>query len=76
MHEPDSDSLSALGRELASHRHRLELSQEELAELTGLHRTYIGSIERGGRNPTVTSLIALCSGLNCKASELLAAAGL
>lgn len=55
-------------------RHRremLELSQEELAELCGMHRTYVGSIERGERNITLSTLLKLSEALNCEIFELI-----
>lgn len=55
-------------------RHRremLELSQEDLAELCGMHRTYVGSIERGERNITLTTLFKLSEALNCEIFELI-----
>lgn len=48
------------------------LSQEALAERTGLHRTYIGAVERREKNLTVRSLAALADGLHVTASSLLA----
>ncbi|HVE45970.1 MAG TPA: helix-turn-helix transcriptional regulator [Acidimicrobiales bacterium] len=68
--------LTAVGGIIASRRHSSGLSQEQLAERCGLHRTYIGAVERGIRNPTVTTLAHLALGLSCSASELLAEAGL
>jgi len=54
-------------------RLRLEkhLSQEELATLSGYHRTYVGSIERSERNITLTTLETIAKALQIEASELL-----
>ena len=46
------------------------LSQEELAALAGLHRTYIGGIERGERNVAVLSLVKLAHGLGVSVGHL------
>jgi transcriptional regulator with XRE-family HTH domain len=53
----------ALGVTIRRHRQRLGLSQEGLAKRAGLHRTYIGSIERGERNITLINIIRLAQGL-------------
>ncbi|MEJ8406691.1 helix-turn-helix transcriptional regulator [Brevundimonas vesicularis] len=50
----------------------LGLSQEELADRAGLHRNYIGGIERGERNVGIKAVFALAVGLSCSASELFA----
>lgn len=68
--------LTVVGEAIATRRRTRGLSQEQLAERSGLHRTYIGAVERGIRNPTVTTLAQLALGLSCRASELLAEAGM
>lgn len=45
-------------------------SQERLAALAGLHRTYVGSVERGERNISLDNIHALAHALGVKASEL------
>lgn len=45
-------------------------SQEEMADRSGLHRTYISSLERGLRNPTVTVLEKLASAFGSKIGVL------
>ena len=55
-------------------RERASLSQEALAHICGLHRTYIGSVERGERNVSLLNIQVLAGALNVKASELIRAA--
>ncbi len=68
----DKDDLIALGREIRRHRKALGLSQEALAERAGLHRNYVGFLERGERNPSATTIFGLARTLGVKAAELVA----
>jgi transcriptional regulator with XRE-family HTH domain len=54
-------------------QYRLEqnLSQEELADKAGLHRTYIGSVERGERNITINVMEKICTALEIPITDLL-----
>jgi transcriptional regulator with XRE-family HTH domain len=52
-------------------RLRLGLSQEELADICGYHRTYIGSVERAERNITLSTLEAIATALGASPQELL-----
>lgn len=47
------------------------LSQERLAELAGLHRTYAGSVERGERNISIDNIEALAIALKMSCAEVL-----
>lgn len=66
------DLEKVTGEIVAARRKRLGLSQEALAEATGLHPTYIGLIERGLRCPSTRVLLLLAEGLGLKGSSLLA----
>jgi transcriptional regulator with XRE-family HTH domain len=66
----DKDDLIALGREIRRHRKALGLSQEALAERAGLHRNYVGLLERGERNPSATTVFGLARTLGVRVSEL------
>lgn len=46
------------------------MSQEELAHVAGLDRSYVGRIERGEHNLTVVALIKLCRALKCDIAAL------
>ena len=46
------------------------LSQEELAFRAGLHRTYLGGIERGERNPALRNIAAIAEALGVAIQEL------
>lgn len=60
-----------LGIAIRQLRVQLELSQEELADKCGLHRTYIGSVERGERNIAINNVIKLASVLDCRVSDII-----
>ncbi len=53
------------------HRKRLGISQEELAEICGYHRTYIGSVERAERNVTLATIESFATAFNVPPQELL-----
>ena len=66
----------ALGLVIRNRRKMRGWSQEDLGFESGLHRTYIGVLERGEKNISLRNLILVASTLGTKASELLDEAGL
>ncbi len=61
----------SFGKTVRKYRNQRGLSQEELAGLTGIHRTYIGGIERGERNPTLLMIHRIADALNVNPARLL-----
>jgi len=60
------------GKLLRRKRLEADLSQEALAEEAGLHRNYVGLLERGLRMPSILVVQQLATALNTKMSDLLA----
>ena len=58
------------GKILQEQRKAKKISQEKLAKLAGLDRTFISLIENGKRNPTFTTILKICSALELEPSEL------
>ena len=66
---------TALGEAIRIERSARRMSQVELAKKSGLHRTYISDLERGGRNPTVQCLEKISRALEIPISKLFEQAG-
>lgn len=65
--DPD---LVEFGARLRTLREQAGLTQEELAEASGLHWTYVGQVERGERNLTYRSILRLAIGLEREPADL------
>ncbi|MBD1922998.1 helix-turn-helix transcriptional regulator [Microcoleus sp. FACHB-831] len=65
------DINKALGKVLARYRFTAKISQEELADRAGIHRTYVSQIERGLKSPTLTVLFDITKALGITASNFI-----
>lgn len=61
----------SFGLQVKRHRKEKGISQEDLASLSGLHRTYIGSIERGERNVSLNNVEKIAISLEVPVTELI-----
>ena len=64
------DMRRLVGRNLARIRREKGLTQEQLADLCGLSQQYLSGLERGHRNPTVTTLFEIASALGISHVDL------
>lgn len=64
-------TLLALGKGIKSSRQSLGMSQEALAAIAGLDRSYMGGVERGEHNLTLMAIVRISYALNIKACDLL-----
>lgn len=62
--------LSIFAENVKHYRLEQNLSQEKLAEMSGLHRTYISAVERQQRNISIDNIEAISSALNIEAYKL------
>ena len=68
--EANKDISQKFGEAVRRRRLELALSQEELADLSGLHRTYISDVERAIRNITLKSAAKIASSLKIPLRDL------
>lgn len=66
-----SDVMLRFGKRVREIRHRRGMSQEKLAELAGLHRTYVSGVERGERNISLANIERLARALAVPMSDLM-----
>jgi transcriptional regulator with XRE-family HTH domain len=67
----EGDLQRTVGRNLRAYREAQGLSQEAFADVLGVHRTYMGGIERGERNLTLKSLERIADRLDLDSLDLL-----
>ena len=71
LRKPSKELLDVLSKNLRAARESKHLSQELLAERSNLHRTYVGSVERGERNVSLSTLEILAIALDVEPADLL-----
>jgi len=76
MSEKELNALKAkftkeIGQRVRAEREKRKLSQEQLADLAGFYRTYIGHIETGAYSPSAFTLSRIAKALNVDPSKLL-----
>lgn len=67
---PPTELERQFGLRVRARRRELGMSQEKLAEISGLHRTYIGSLERGERNVALINIARLAAALDIDTADL------
>lgn len=68
---PKSQILLLVAKNVRKYRNQLDISQEELAFRAGLHRTYIGMIERAEKNITLINLEKIANALGIQIEALI-----
>ena len=71
MSKRETRLLQQIAENIRRSRGILNISQEELADRAGVHRTYVGMLERAEKNVTVLSLEKIATALNVPIEELL-----
>jgi transcriptional regulator with XRE-family HTH domain len=67
---PKASPKSLFGKTIRALREERGYSQEKLAERAGLHRNYVGGIERGERNVALENIVKLASALSVRTRDL------
>ena len=66
-----SEHSKAFGETVREQRKARGLSQEDFGELAGVHRTYVGMVERGEKNITLSNIVKVSHALGLAPSEIL-----
>jgi transcriptional regulator with XRE-family HTH domain len=69
--QPRSPEHAALGAAIRQLRKGAGLSQEALADRSGIHLTHIGGLERGVRNPSYATLVRIANALHTRVGRLM-----
>jgi transcriptional regulator with XRE-family HTH domain len=72
MREPKSEAAKIFGSRVRENRQRLGISQETLAQLSDVHWTFVGQVERGTRNLSLHNIVKLAGGLDIDPAVLVA----
>lgn len=67
---PPAELKRRFGQAVQALRHDRGVSQEDLAAEAGIHRTYLGDIERGNRNPALINICRIAAALGVKPADL------
>jgi transcriptional regulator with XRE-family HTH domain len=66
-----TEIMAAFGQRMREVRLKVGVSQEKLAELAGLHRTYVSTVERGLKNISIVNIARLAAALNVEPADLM-----
>lgn len=69
---PVSSTHTKFGKRIQQLRKERKMTQEDLADLIGVDRSYMGFVERGERNPTLDKIIKIAKSFKVNLSELFA----
>jgi len=67
-----TDRQREFGARVRAQRRAVGMTQEALAHRAGVHRSYVGSLETGGRNPSLETIARLATALEVDAADLVA----
>ena len=68
--DPRRETLRRLGERVRNLRFQRGFTQQELAEMLGISIAYMSLIERGGRNPPFTTVVAIAEALGVRVREM------
>lgn len=71
MADLNKQYLIFIGKKIRTEREKMGLSQEKLGEKAGVHRTYVGMVERGEKNITIFNLRRFAQALGIKVRDLI-----